>query len=562
LVQEIDIVFGSRYDQDSSVFEINLMLLEQIMDSNQSAVPLWHRFEQTFSSTADYPNPVQDVQFSVRYTSPSGDITILPGFWDGGATWRIRFSPDETGLWRYSTTCSNPNDSGLQDQNGSFECTLPSGNTRFERHGPVKLSENRRYLAHADGTPFFWLADTCWNGPLRSTDEEWEQYLSVRAAQKFTAVQWVATQWIAAPQGDIEGQRAFEGHTRIEINPHFFQRLDRKLEAINQAGLLGAPVMLWAANWGNSGVMAVNPGLTLPEDQAVLLAGYMAARWDAFNVVWLMAGDGDYRGEHAGRWQHIGRQVFGNRRHAPVALHPAGLQWNLEEFRSEDWLDIAGYQSSHSSGRRTLSWLVNGPPASDWKRSPARPFINLEPNYEGHNDFSTRQPFIDHPVRRAAYWSLLNAPTAGVSYGGHGVWGWDDGTTHPVAHPTSGIPLPWQQALHMPGAQHMAVLADLFAEIDWHLLEPLPDLLLIRPGTLFPQYTITNAVSPRGDLAVFYLPENEQVEIRLDRLMEGVKGRWYNPRSGDWTPAEHEGSKRRAIFFPPGARDWLLVLQK
>jgi hypothetical protein len=90
------------------------------MDSNQSAVPLWHGFEQTFSSTADYPNPVQDVQFSVRYTSPSGDTITLPGFWDGGSTWRIRFSPDETGLWRYSTTCSNPNDSGLHDQSGSY----------------------------------------------------------------------------------------------------------------------------------------------------------------------------------------------------------------------------------------------------------------------------------------------------------------------------------------------------------------------------------------------------------------------------------------------------------
>jgi hypothetical protein len=181
---------------------------------------------------------------------------------------------------------------------------------------------------------------------------------------------------------------------------------------------------------------------------------------------------------------------------------------------------------------------------------------------KGISIFLPGSPLSIIPVRRAAYWSLLNAPTAGVSYGGHGVWGWDDGTMPPVAHPTSGVPLPWQQALYMPGAQQMAVLADLFTQMDWHLLEPLPDLLLIRPGTLFPQYMITNAVSLRGDLAVFYLPENEQVEVRLDRLMEGVTGRWYNPRSGDWAIAEHEGSKRRAIFFPPGARDWLLVLQK
>jgi hypothetical protein len=234
----------------------------------------------------------------------------------------------------------------------------------------------------------------------------------------------------------------------------------------------------------------------------------------------------------------------------------------MEEFLEENWLDITGYQSSHSSSRGTLSWIVNGPPAKDWKCSPHRPFINLEPNYEGHIDFATRQRFSDHAVRRAAYWSLLNAPTAGVSYGGHGVWGWDDGSGPPEAHPKSGIPLPWQDALHMTGAHQMTILTDLFTGLDWHRLEPLPELLSMRPGSLFPQYTITNAVSYRGDLAVFYLPDNDRVEFNLDQLMEGIQANWFNPRNGTWSSAQNSGSKNRAVYFPPGVGDWLLVLQK
>jgi hypothetical protein len=484
------------------------------------------------------------------------------GFWDGGETWRVRFSPGEEGEWQYTTWCDNPNDHGLHKQAGTFTCVHAAGSTRFDRHGPVQLSHNRRHLIHADGTPFFWLADTCWNGPLRSTDAEWEHYLGVRAGQKFSAVQWVATQWIAAPDGDIEGRCAYEGHHRIQIHPEFFQRLDRKLEAINRAGLLGVPVLLWAANWGISSVMAVNPGLSLPEDQAALLAEYMVARWGAYDVVWILAGDGSYRGEKAECWQRIGRQVFSRQLHAPVAMHPAGLQWNLDEFLHEDWMDVVGYQSSHSNGRKTLSWLVNGPPANDWQRKPHRPFINLEPNYEGHIDFSTRRPVRDHAVRRAAYWSLLNAPTAGVSYGGHGVWGWDDGSGPPVGHPSSGAPLPWQEALHMPGAQQMSILAELFTSIDWHRLEPLPELQWVRPGMLFPQYTITNSASWSGDLAVFYLPENERVEFNQDRLMGGLQASWFNPRIGEWSRAERNGSSQRAVYFSPGPGDWLLILGK
>jgi hypothetical protein len=525
-------------------------------------IPKWQRFEEAFYSQAAYDNPVQEARLMVRFVSPTGGEYAVSGFWDGGETWRVRFSPGEEGEWRYSTRCDNLNDTGLHEQTGIFTCTPASGTTRFNRHGPVQLSSNRRYLTHADGTPFFWLADTCWNGPLRSTDAEWKHYLAVRTEQKFSAVQWVATQWIAAPDGDIDGRMAYEGRTRIKINPEFFQRLDGKLEAINQAGLLGVPVLLWAANWGLPSVMAVNPGLSLPEDQAVLLADYMAARWGAYDVVWILAGDGSYRGEKAGRWQRIGRQVFGKQPHAPAALHPAGLQWNLDEFINEDWLDMVGYQSSHSNGRRALSWLVNGPPANDWRRTPYRPFFNLEPNYEGHIDYSTRRPIGAHAVRRAAYWSLLNAPTAGVSYGGHGVWGWDDGSGPPVAHPSSGVPLPWQEALQMPGAQQMGMLAELFTNLDWQRLEPLPDLQLIRRGMLFPQYTITNSATRRGDLAVFYLPDNERVEFNQDRLMHGLKASWFNPRNSEWSRAENHGTIQRAVYVTPGPEDWLLVLSK
>jgi len=77
-------------------------------------------------------------------------------------------------------------------------------------------------------------------------------------------------------------------------------------------------------------------------------------------------------------------------------------------------------------------------------------------------------------VRRAVYWSLLGAPTAGVTYGGHGVWGWDDGTKPPTDHPYTGTPMAWQNALTMPAAEQMAHVPDFFATIDWWRLRPAP----------------------------------------------------------------------------------------
>ena len=63
----------------------------------------------------------------------------------------------------------------------------------------------------------------------------------------------------------------------------------------------------------------------------------MRARWEAYQVAWILNGDGLYHGANASRWQRIGRAVFGHRPHAPVSMHPGGQQWNLAEFRDEAW---------------------------------------------------------------------------------------------------------------------------------------------------------------------------------------------------------------------------------
>ncbi len=93
------------------------------------------------------------------------------------------------------------------------------------------------YLAHADGTPFFWTACTAWNGALKSTEEEWTTYLQHRAEHGYNVIQFVTTQWRGCDK-DAEGQVAFEGCGRIRVNPDFYQRLDRKVDLINEHGLV------------------------------------------------------------------------------------------------------------------------------------------------------------------------------------------------------------------------------------------------------------------------------------------------------------------------------------
>jgi len=521
----------------------------------ETVVPKWSRFEQSFESSVDYPNPVQGATLTVIFMSPLNETNKVYGFWDGGKTWRVRFAPNMPGKWGWATICSDTANKGLHLQSGTFVCTAPTAQGRFAEHGPIRVAASGYSFEHEDGTPFFYLADTAWNGALLATEKDWEQYLKVRMEQKFTAVQWVTTQWRAAPNGDEKGQLAFTGKEKIAINPDFFRRLDVKAEAVNRAGLLNVPVLLWAIG-GHSAEK--NPGAFLPEDQAILLARYIVARWQAHAVAWILGGDGHYFGSEGEKWRRIGRAVFGDIAHAPVTMHPQGRHWVFNEFKDEKWIGFIGYQSGHGDSDDSLAWLTRGPLTQDWNKEPRHPLINLEPPYEGHLGYQSKTPISPELVRRTIYWSLLNAPTAGVTYGGHGVWGWDDGTKPPTDHPGTGTPLPWQKALLMPGAQQMRYVADFFATNQFPNLRPAPEAVVNNPGNQSPRKYIAAARSEKKDLTIVYVPEERTIEILLSALPPSPEVRWFNPRTGETTAAVAVITDTTAQFPTPGEGDWIL----
>lgn len=355
-----------------------------------------------------HDNPVQDVTIQTFFHAPSGKTETVDGFWDGDRTWRVRFCPNEIGAWQYETQCEN--DSGLGGQKGEFGCAPYEGNNPLYTHGDIHLSEGRYYLVHADGTPFFWLGDTGWNGALFSDKQSWDAYLSDRRNKGFTGIQFMATQHRAAPS-DSEGRVPFSGIKRITVNPLYFQRLDQRIDAVNEAGMVPAPVLLW--------VLGDSPGNYLPEYQRIVLARYMVARYGVHQIIWILGGDGNYQGQRAEPWQRIGRAVFGDNPRRLATMHPQGRHWIADEFRHESWFGFNCYQSGHGFDEHDLRWLCEGPPAKDWNKEPRHPNLNFEPNYEGHLPYGASKPFDAHAVRRAAYWSLLVAPPAGVTYGAH-----------------------------------------------------------------------------------------------------------------------------------------------
>jgi hypothetical protein len=104
-------------------------------------VPKWSAFERTFTSASAATNAPVKAELSVNFTSPLGEAFRASAHRIGSDAWRVRFMPNQAGLWKYETAYSNPADKGLHGVSGSFLCTAPADVSRAGLKGTMPLDD-------------------------------------------------------------------------------------------------------------------------------------------------------------------------------------------------------------------------------------------------------------------------------------------------------------------------------------------------------------------------------------------------------------------------------------
>lgn len=516
-----------------------------------TTLPLWHVYRIDLQSVVTRENPFLDVATEVDFYSPSGRKQTVDAFWDGGLMWGARFAPDEYGEWRWVSRCDDREDFGLNGQTGYFVCEKHGQESELFRRGPVKVSSKGPWLCTSDETPFFWLADIAWNGVIRATEDDWGRYLANRRDKGFSVIEFVCTHWRGATT-DNDGEVSFSGLLNISLNPAFFRKLDRKFAAVNEHGLVAAPVMIWARTDND-------PGQTLSTSTAEKMLRYLQARYGAYQVVWLMGADGDYNGDKVEKWIQAGRTVFVDRPKRLVGLHCSAKTWISEKLRQEPWLGFVGYQSGHSDTDVDLRWLLEGPPSQNIHVSPVKPALNLEPNREGRSAGPEHRQFSAFDVRRVAYWSIFNGTPAGVSYGHGTLWFWATGIEKLLNHEHLATAEPWTVGLNTEGVESMSILRKFFESFRWWEFEPWMPLLRTQPGIENIADFVSVIASADRSVAIVYSPGNNSIFLVPALASAFTSAHWFDPRQGTWHDAAAEDTDRTA-FCPPRNGDWLLVL--
>ncbi len=436
------------------------------------------------------------------------------------------------------------------------------------RHG--RVAPSGQLLRHADGTPFFWLADTAWELFHRLTREEAIYFLDTRCAQQFNVIQAVAlAEFDGLRTPNRYGELALHDQDPTRPNETYFTHIDWVIARAAERGLYIALLPTWGDKvvrhaWGDGPIVF----------DAANARGY--AQWlgrryaTQENVMWVMGGDRRAIHTHAGGdddyrplWAAMAQGIRAGGSDALITYHPPGGRDSRSGAQLHDapWLQLNMMQSGHGSGRDVPVWEWV---TADLALTPAKPTLDGEPNYEDHPVNPWPPPwdpangyFRDHDVRKQMWRSVL-AGGCGVTYGHHAVWQFFDPALKPVVNHADRT---WREAIARPAAQQVRHLRALIERLD-STGSRVPDQALLAHDAGARGSHVRCMRDAARAWAIAYVPNTQTVNIAANSIAgASMHASWYDPRTGASTPiGEFNAAKPRAFTTPDHGPDWVLVL--
>lgn len=258
------------------------------------SVEQWSVFELSMIGTSE-GSPYMDNTFEATFTNGSQTV-VVPGFYDGNGSYKIRFSPDRQGRWTYVT---RSNLAELNDDKGSFQCVEPTGNN----HGPLKIV-NTFYFQHADGSPFYSVGTTAyqWTSVKQSIQEKTIQTL---AKSPFNKIRMCVFPKSYSYGNDTEPwmlpfYKKDSVNDLTQPNYEFFQNFDKRVAQLMGMGIQADVILFHPYDrWGYS---------EMGKEMNEKYVRYMMARLSAYrNVWWSLANEWDVpRIKETIDWEGIG----------------------------------------------------------------------------------------------------------------------------------------------------------------------------------------------------------------------------------------------------------------
>lgn len=402
-------------------------------------------------------------------------------------------------------------------------------------HGKLKVSENNLYLQHEDGTPFFWLGDTGWLLPQRTTKDQAAHYLEQIRLKGFNVVQVQTMNEVPSENefGDKSVPADFNFEKMVKENRDgYWDYMDYVIQTAAKNGIYVGMTCIWGG--------PVNAG-RLNVEQAKKYGKFLAERYrNEPNIIWFIGGDirGDVKTEV---WQALAETIRAIDSNHLMTFHPRGRTTSAVWFNEAHWLDFNMFQSGHRRyGQRKGDGdypIEENTEEDNWRfversliQSNLKPVLDGEPIYEDiphglHEQHEARWNASD--VRRYAYWSVF-AGSFGHTYGHNSIMQFYKPGVKGSFFPNKY----WFDCFDEPGYNQMKYLKELMLQFPY--FERVSDQSVMVGDAGF---RYDRLIATRGnDYLMVYNYTGRPMVLDLTKIEGDEKSVWWmNPATGVYT---------------------------
>ena len=303
-----------------------------------------------------------------------------------------------------------------------------------------------------------FLCDTWWYGlSQRLPENRFNDLVEIRSKQGFDAVQLV----VGIPPE--VGPENFNASSNVgpawklngEFNQKYLDEARKKIQSLNSNGILVIIYGAWGQqiewlgqekmkSWWNDIIENFDdlnvmycvtgesdlwvgeekkllPNRTTDELGTIQLASFLPSKMINLGkkVVRLISEPlNKYKAEERReKWSNV-LDFVSSRTSKTIIVHPLSNRTSEQVVNNPDLLDAVTVQTGHDLQKRKIIWQSA---FDSLKNFPTKPFINLEPWYEGIKDNFGKEDQL------YSYWASMMAGAHAYCYGAHGVWNVGDG---------------------------------------------------------------------------------------------------------------------------------------
>jgi len=400
------------------------MTCAHVAGAAETTIPRFHVAELTFHGPAESntDTPARDVELSVTFRHHDGNTSIrLPGFWDSGDVFKVRFCPTIIGDWTVADTASNA--AALKGQRVSdvFHCT-------DSPHRGLWIADEGWYR-RSDGSHPFIVGNThysflsrqkpdgaVFSDPVEDIRKQSPYFTKLRFA--LVGDRYPHPQ--LKPFLDDAGQPSDDGRFSLRPNPLWFgERVDPVIREAFAQDLICDLILC---------------GPDTAESRATLRGGnepwlrYIAARYGSYPNVWFCLCNEWNIKRPSYSAEEIRAAGARLRKYLPYASTPVSVHSNTGDWDTSlngDWADHTIIQAK----LKTIAEAADAA-ARNRQRGSGKPLVNDENAYEGAGD-----KFSEADVIEGCLGTFLGGgyPTTGEKHGnklGQYFWGGFDPEAH------------------------------------------------------------------------------------------------------------------------------------